>query len=59
MPELSDTEISFDVPEIVNVPPNDIAFALDSSEIVIELFVNDELIIFDNVLLEVVNCFIS
>ena len=52
VPELSATVISFDVPEIVNVPPNATALVLEPSEIVIELFVNDELAIFDNVLLE-------
>ena len=52
VPELSVTAISFDVPEIVNVPPNATALVLEPSEIVIELFVNDELPIFDNVLFE-------
>ena len=50
VPELSATVISFDVPEIVNVPPNATALVLEPSEIVIELFVNDEFAIFDNVL---------
>ena len=51
VPELSETSTSLVVPAKVNVPPRAIAVELEPSEAVIVELLNDELPMFDNVLL--------